>query len=203
MNLNFSYYIYEIPAIVFAMTLHGYVKALLSTRLGDTTPRDRGRLTLDPFKQIEVVGFALMLLFGYGWTLPVETNPMMYKDRKKGTLIVNIVPSLVVLVMGVVFTLVAAVIRHTLFRTSGVFVPVFFLFSALARYFIALAVFNVIPVYPMDGWWVLNLFLSPNARVKMSNNEKIFQVVLVALLVLGAVRAVLDPVCGLILGIIQ
>lgn len=206
MNVNFFAYPFQILAIMIAMTLHEFVKALLSTRLGDTTPKTLGRLTLNPFKQIEIIGFLLMLIFGYGWSLPMETNAMMYKDRKRDTIITYTVPSLVNLLLGVMFVFVAIVFKQSIGENATNFLfyaQIKTFFVSMARYNVALALVNIIPVYPFDGWRVLSMFLSPNTRVKMSNNEKIFQIVFVLLLISGVLGMILNlflfSVCGSIL----
>jgi hypothetical protein len=82
--------VYIIIGSFFAITLHEYVKAWVSNKLGDPLPKARGRLTLNPLNHFEPLGFICMVLTGYGWGKPVSTAAIYYKDRKKGTMLTYI-----------------------------------------------------------------------------------------------------------------
>ena len=79
-----------IPLRLLALVVHEYSHGLVSSKLGDPTPRIRGRLTFNPLAHLDPMGTILMLLTGFGWARPVEVNPMYYKDRKKGMALVKI-----------------------------------------------------------------------------------------------------------------
>ena len=78
-----------IPAILLAFTFHEYAHAITADRLGDKTPRFQGRLTLNPIVHIDPMGFLLILLVGFGWAKPVQTNPSAYKNYYKDDLKVS------------------------------------------------------------------------------------------------------------------
>jgi len=105
-------YILAIPGILFAITIHEYFKALLSHRLGDPHPKLKGRLHLNPKRHFEPIGFLLMLLFGYGWGLPVKTTNTYYKDRKIGTLTTYVAPCLINLLFASVFFMILLGVRQ-------------------------------------------------------------------------------------------
>ena len=75
--------ILKIPAILIAFTAQGYAKALVADKLGDKTPRFQGRLTLNPSAHIDLIGFLMILIAGFGWTKPLNTNPSAYKRGYK------------------------------------------------------------------------------------------------------------------------
>ncbi len=195
----------KIVAIVLAMTVHAFTTALVAVKLGDNTPKMQGRLTLNPFKQIEIIGFLLMLFFGYGWCQPVYVNPMQFDNEKRrnSILLTCLTPVVVNLLLGVLLGIGARVLHGAILTASATGSLAwwgYLLLLLAARYNVSMAVFSLIPVYPMVGAKVLGLYLSPNARVKFSNNEKIFQMILVMLLILNILQRVLDPICNLILG---
>ncbi len=199
MNLNFFSYIFHIPAIVIAMVLHNYVQALLTIRLGDDNFKTRRHLTFNPFKQLEIIGFILAVIYGFGWSAPIETNPFKYDDRKKGTVITNLSPILVNIIVGIIFAIVYKIV-HEVAVTPELGVLSMFL-SACAHANMHLALINLVPVYPFDGYRLLNLYLSPNARIKFSNYEKVLQIVVVLLLAFGFLRIFLETICRLIIRI--
>ncbi|MBR6652716.1 MAG: site-2 protease family protein, partial [Anaerotignum sp.] len=101
-----------IPGILVATTIHEFTRALLSTIFGDNYPKSQKRLTLNPVRHFEPIGFLLMFYSGgFGWGKPVETSALYYKNRKRDTLLVAILPSVVNLVMAVVFMGVYVMLR--------------------------------------------------------------------------------------------
>ena len=99
-RLNLLYIILKIPAILIAFTVQGYAKALVADKLGDKTPRFQGRLTLNPAAHIDLIGFIMILLAGFGWTKPLNTNPSAYKRRYKDAIKVSIAAPLANLLVG-------------------------------------------------------------------------------------------------------
>ncbi|MDR1538270.1 MAG: site-2 protease family protein [Clostridiales bacterium] len=211
----------SLPGIILAPAIHEYFKALCSSRQGDPFPRVRGRLRLNPFRHFEPVGFFLLLVFGYGWGNPVETNSSRYKDRKRGTLITYVAPSL----MNVLFAFAAAsilAISKVVARNYGFpimdaasalraadgalasFGPLAFSLSYqmvyyFVQYNLGMAFFNLLPVYPLDCNKILSVFLSPANAIKLGQYEKMLQVILVVLLAFGTINAIFDPIVRFLL----
>ena len=106
MNGSFLVILLGIPGILVATTVHEFVRALTSTVLGDTYPKSQGQVTLNPVKHFEPIGFLMMLYSGgFGWGKPVGTSALYYKNRKRDTLLVAILPTVVSLILGLVFLL--------------------------------------------------------------------------------------------------
>ncbi len=200
-------YLAAVPGIIIALTVHGYVQAVCSARLGDPVPKLRGFLSLNPLRHLEPIGFVLLLIFGYGWGKPVDTSIAYYKDRKRGVLVTYLVPSLVNVLTAFVFVCLAMLSSLAAGMPSASMIPIavfrviYYILFFTARYNLAVALFNLIPVYPMDANRILSVCLSPNNAVKLSSYEKIFQIILVLLLTMGLVGRVLDPIVGLLLSV--
>ena len=96
-----------IPAILLAFTFHEYAHAITADRLGDKTPRFQGRLTLNPIAHIDPIGFLLILLVGFGWAKPVQTNPSAYKNYYKDDLKVSIAGPIANLILGFLFAILS------------------------------------------------------------------------------------------------
>ena len=83
-GFNFLDILINVPITLIALTFHELVHGWVSIKLGDPTPRLRGRMTLNPMAHLDLIGTLLMIFTGFGWAKPVEVNPMYYKDKKKG-----------------------------------------------------------------------------------------------------------------------
>lgn len=187
-------YLINAVAIIIVTTIHEFTKALISYKLGDEIPKKEKRITLNPIKHFEPVGFLLMLFLGYGWGKPVRTSSLYYKDRKKGTIITYTLPIIVNFILGAVLYFFARVI--TLIDTSG-YGMLILLETAIAS--IKLAIFNFIPVYPLCASKILSILLDSNKSIVYNQYEKIFQLVMIILLIFPILRSALDYVVSFIL----
>ncbi|MGN0027819.1 MAG: site-2 protease family protein, partial [Clostridium sp.] len=94
--------IITIPAILIAFVAQGYARAKVADKLGDKTPRFNGRLTLNPLAHIDLIGFVMIIITGFGWTKPVETNPSAFKRGYKDEIKVTIAGPLANLIVAFV-----------------------------------------------------------------------------------------------------
>lgn len=190
-----------IIAIFIVTDIFEFTKALASTLMGDKLPKSQGRLTLNPLKHFEPIGFMLFVFTGMGWGKSVETSMVGYKSKRAGTLVTYITP------------IVVSLIFAGLIKVALVFLAVFFadvvwadylmtFLGTLRHYFVIIAVFNLIPVYPLCGNRILRCFLSPNAQIRMSQNEKLYQTVFIFLWLLGLVSPVVNFVANALLNIV-
>lgn len=139
-----------IPAVLVAVTVHEYAHAWVADSMGDPTPRRRGRLTLNPIVHLDPIGSLLFLVAGFGWARPVEVNPRYFGDWRKGMLVVAAAGPLanvtVAFLIGLAFQLGLLEGATWLARLAYVVV----------RINIVLAVFNLLPVPPLDGSKILS-----------------------------------------------
>ncbi len=170
----------SIPGILVATTVHEFVRAMASTACGDRLPKEQGRLTLNPVKHFEPIGFLLMFYSGgFGWGKPVETSALYYKNRKKDTLLVAILPSVVNLLLAVVFLAIYQ-------NTRGMLPPIVsIIIDYLCYYNVGIAVYNLLPVSPMDCVKVLSVTLPANQYFKYLQYEKPIQMIFLFLLFFG------------------
>jgi len=187
-------YLFQIIVLVLSAVMHEYMHGFVAYRLGDRTAKDAGRLTLNPFKHLEWFGsFFLPLVmiisnmpFLFAWAKPVPYNPYNLKDKKYGEAKVAIAGSLGNLIIALFF---------------GLFIRMFpmlnitflSLLSVIVYINLILAVFNLVPIPPLDGSKVLAAFLSSRAREKFLSLER-FGLVLVILFVMLAGSTIIPVV---------
>ena len=160
-------------AIVFAFSLHEYAHAKTAFKLGDPTPRALGRLTINPLKHIDAFGLVGFLIVGFGWAKPVEYNPMYFKKYRRDTFLVSIAGVLTNLVLaficsGLLLIFVNFVSKadssgNLIFANNFLYLIYYFLFYSTILN-IALFVFNLLPIYPLDGFNTLKSMFKLNNK---------------------------------------
>ncbi len=197
-NLDFTTAVIQVLAILVIVFLilpfHEWAHAFTASKLGDTSIKYRGRLTLNPMAHIDPFGALALLLFGFGWAKPVPIDPRNFKRPKLDMAIVAL--------MGPVANIVAALAGGLIFHAVNAFTNGFFplvqggnvyslnifgyyLYIFLSFYIqvnCALAVFNLLPIPPLDGSKILFAFLPDRMVVKFYQYQQIISIVLIVLI---------------------
>lgn len=187
-----GYSMLEILAGVFAslfvvfctLPFHEYAHALVATKLGDQTARLSGRLSLNPMRHIDPLGALMIVLVGFGYAKPVPVNPRNFKNPKVGMALTALAGPCANLLMATVFLLLKNIIL--LFPTSNPIVlalAYFFIFAASIN--IGLAVFNLLPIPPLDGSRILQLIIPSKYYFKFLQYERYVVIVVFVLLLTG------------------
>ena len=163
--------LYLLPAAVIAIVLHELAHSLVSYAFGDPTPKNEGRLTLNPLKHIDPIGFLLLIVARVGWAKPVMIDPRYYKKPKLAIAIVSLAGPLINIILALIFSLIYVILYKVGFENS--FIAIIGQFSLICIYLnIGLALFNLIPIPPLDGSKILGAFLPDKIYIKYMSYQK-------------------------------
>jgi len=180
--------VFMLPAIIVALTLHEFAHGLVADQLGDRTARSMGRLTLNPLAHIDPVGLLLLFLAGFGWAKPVPVNPYNLRgDIQKGMLLVSLAGPLANLFIAVFSSFFLGLLYA--YRVPYLEQVVLY----MIKINVVLAVFNLLPVPPLDGSRILAGLLPGSSRW-LYQLEGIGAVILVLLVFTGVISAIFKVV---------
>ncbi len=198
---NIADLLYQIPILLFTLTIHEYSHGRVAYYLGDDTAKRAGRLTLNPISHIDPLGLLMLFIVHIGWAKPVPINPYNFKDYKRDTAITA--------AAGPVSNFIVAIILSLIFNFLRGIIPIEHLMSGSSRFIftmlyyavlinLALGIFNLIPIPPLDGSKILGGFLTDRQYSRYAARERdgamILMIIFAAdyLLRLGLIRAIIE-----------
>ncbi len=174
-----------IPAAFLTIVLHEIAHGFVAYLFGDRTAKNAGRLTLNPVKHIDIWGLLAMIIFGFGWAKPVPVNAYYFKNRKLGMAITalagpasNLLLAFAALLVlkGLTLITISSYWVYEVLVGLATFVQIFAILN------VGLAVFNLIPIPPLDGSKILNTLLPERIYFKIMQFEQYGFLVLLILL---------------------
>lgn len=187
--------LFLVPAILIGLTLHEFAHAYVADRLGDRTARAAGRLTLNPLVHIDILGLILLFIAGFGWARPVPVNPYNFRgNMKEGMLLVSLAGPVSNFLVACAAAGLLAVFSHNLVLST--------LLKTIIYINIVLAVFNLIPIPPLDGSKILAGLL-PGRQEWLIYLEEYGVLLLLLLMITGVIGKFLRwfvlPVAGFLI----
>ena len=176
-----------LPGLIIAMTIHEYAHARVADWLGDFTPRMQGRLTLNPAAHIDPFGLLMLFLIKFGWAKPVMVNPSNFRNPRRDDILVSAAGPLANLLVAFITMLVVVILVKFGFHMSTGMRTVF---SLILIYNINFAIFNMLPIPPLDGSHILRNLLPYELAVRFQAIERYSFLILIVFL--------MTPVLGMI-----
>ncbi len=218
----------SVPGVLLALAIHECAHGWVSYKLGDPTAKNLGRLTLNPIKHIDPIGLICMVLFRFGWAKPVPVNARYYKKPRRDMALVAAagpISNLLMCLLGVVLLHLTYLIYsftpnampfYALWNSSMMGSPLemdllakivyilFIFFQQFSLLNVSLAVFNLLPIPPLDGSRIMYIFLPTKWYFGIMRYERTIMIVMMVLLWMGAFSGILSTLSvGLINGIIK
>lgn len=176
--------IISLPGVIVAMTFHEFAHAWAATKLGDETPRQQGRLSLNPISHIDPVGLICLMLLGFGWGKPVQINSRNFDGKysiSKAEAIVAAAGPIMNFILAFVFLIIYAIFGMTVTTITTTTNVISSILISIISVNLGLGVFNLIPIYPLDGAKVLNNFLPYKAKEWLMKNQAILTIIVFAI----------------------
>lgn len=181
--------IFRIPALLIALTVHEYAHARAAVILGDPTPRLMGRLTLNPVAHLDPIGLIMLWLFKFGWAKPVPINPSYFKNYRQDMLVVSLAGPVSNMVLALLTAFLIGILAKMQLLSGG-WVKVLWM---TYTYNIILAIFNLVPIPPLDGAKVLASILPGQQGRIFDQLEQYGPFILMGLVYIGVIGMITYP----------
>lgn len=185
----------SLPGIFMALSIHECAHAYVAHLMGDDTAMMEGRVSINPIRHIDPIGFIMLLIAKIGWAKPVPVDERNFEHRKLGLFFVSIAGVVANLILAVILTLLLKLLLPVM--TNEVLFDI--IVSAILIN-VSLATFNLLPFPPLDGFRILSLVLPEKYEYKIYPFERYSAAILFLLVATGRVDFILDPIFGSIIG---
>ena len=188
-----------LPGVILAMTFHEFAHAWMADRLGDTTPRAQGRLSLNPANHIDPVGLILLLFVHIGWGRPVEINSRNFNSNKSRATCEALV-SLAGPIMNFILAFVLLIILYAVMIVFNFSLPwaLYYILFYATIVNVGLGVFNLIPIPPLDGSKIFRRFLPSSVNEWLDTNMQYIYLVFMLLWITGMLSIIVSPIINAI-----
>ena len=195
-----------IPGVLIAITFHEFAHGFAADRLGDDTPRNQGRLSLNPLAHLDPIGVVMLIFAHIGWGKPVQINPNNFSRKvsaRTGEAIVSFAGPLMNFILAFVFAIIFYALQtfatsFVLTTQGGMIILTMIQYTVLVN--VGLGVFNLIPLPPLDGSKILMAFLPYNAKRWFEDHTQLFYIIFLVIWITPISGMIISPVIEAITG---
>lgn len=203
-------FLFWIVALIVAITVHEFSHALAADRLGDPTPRLGGRLTLNPLAHLDPLGTIMLFLVRFGWGKPVVFDPFNLRHPRRDAAIISLAGPVANLIVATLASIILNVLFSYRLPLMGTGVALFTLIALLQPIIVlnvVLAIFNLIPIHPLDGFKIVGGILPKQYAQQWSELEPYGILFLLFLIFpifgrVSPISQIISPIVGAILAIL-
>ena len=195
-NFDLMSTLLTLPGLVLALTLHEYAHATVSDRLGDPTPAQQGRLTLNPLAHLDPFGTIFLIFAGFGWGKPVQIDSRYYRNPARDMMLVSLAGPVSNFIQFVVWFFVWGALEK--FAPGNIYALeiIKFMVYYAAIINLSLGVFNLLPLPPLDGSKILRYFVHGNGGRILDYLENYSTVILLVLFMTNLTSVIIGPIIG-------
>ena len=190
----------SLPAVIISITFHEYAHAAMAVHFGDNTPKAEGRLTLNPIKHFEWFGFIMLMFTHIGWGKPVSVNSNSFTSNKSNAYcesMVALAGPMMNFILAIIFEILAvALARFLEYNTVTLFLCNMCSLGSMMN--IGMGIFNLIPIYPLDGEKIFRNFLPAKWKMAIQKNYATISFVFLFLWILGILGYLVNPVINVV-----
>jgi Zn-dependent protease len=182
--------LYYIPGIIVGASFMQFSHALAAHLMGDNTPKEAGRLTIEPTAHIDALGFIFIIIAGFGWAKPVPVEPKNFKHRRLGQFVTSIAAPITNLIISFLTLIIMYYVFGVLNYENEVILNVL---RALYTINIIFCAFNLIPIPPLDGAKIIISFLPEKLGEKINGYERYFFIIILLLFITKGFSYIISP----------
>lgn len=190
----------SLPGMLIALSFHEWAHARMAVFFGDDTPKRMGRLTLEPWAHLDPIGTLALIFFRFGWAKPVVTNPFNYRNLRLGYFWVAFAGPLINVLLGLFFALLTILIELNFLGLGGIRHLDSIMLNATVIN-LGLAVFNLLPLPPLDGSKIVTALLPRRLSQAYSSLDVYGPIFLILILSTNIDNVVLIPALKFLIGI--
>ena len=201
-NITLMQLLLSLPGILLALGIHGFAHAYAANKLGDVLPKKQGRLTLSPLPHIDMLGFFVIFFTGLGWCRPVKVNAHAFKQPVKHDVLVTLTGGMANITLAFIlvgFLKLLTVIPLPAFISATTVDGIWQMGMHAARINIMLFVFNLIPLYPLDGYHLFMHFVPYQNRPKFHKFQRFSYFIILLIAVSPVHQYTITPIISNIL----
>lgn len=187
--------LFRLPGLLLAIVIHEFSHGYVAYILGDNTAKEAGRLSLNPLKHLDIIGFTFLLIFKFGWAKPVPINSSNFRNRKRDIIAVSLAGPFSNFLVAII---IGFIVSMGIF-SNNILINVLVI---MLWYNLMLGVFNLLPLPPLDGSKVLASLLPTKYEYLFYKYEKYLYLILIILVASNAINKILTPIINLSLNIL-